>query len=164
MIAPCFVDANVLVYAHDSADPRKQGIAVALLKRLWQEQSGHTSVQVLNEFYAVTTRKVSLAVSQEVAWQVVEEYLEWNPQPVDGALLRHARSVEARYKLNWWDALVVAAAQLQNCSTLYTEDMQHGALLGNVRIHNPFAAQVQEPAPVEYAPVRVSSHRPRGVA
>jgi predicted nucleic acid-binding protein len=162
MIAPCFVDANVLVYSRNTGDPRKGEIANSLLDRLWLEQSGRTSVQVLNEFYSVVTRKVSLAISQDVAWQVVEEYLEWNPQAVDGALLRQARSVEARYKLNWWDALIVAAAQLQNCAILYSEDMQHGAQLGGVRINNPFVAQVQEPAPVEYAPARVTGHRPRG--
>lgn len=162
MIAPCFVDGNVLVYARDNGDPRKQEVANALLDRLWLEQSGRTSVQVLNEFYAVVTRKISVRIPQEVAWRVVEEFLEWSPQPVDSALLRHARAVEIRYKLNWWDALIVASAQLQGCSILYTEDLQNGAVYGNVRVRNPFMAQVQEEPPAEYAPKLVSRHRPRG--
>ncbi len=43
------------------------------------------------------------------------------------ALLQRGRVIEIRYKLNWWDSLIVAAAQLQDCTVLYTEDLQHGA-------------------------------------
>jgi predicted nucleic acid-binding protein len=162
MTAACFVDANVFVYACDPADVRRFELARALVDRLWREQSGRTSVQVLNEFYTVVTRKLPKPVACELAWHDVEELFEWNPQPIDTALLQHARSIEARYKLNWWDALIVAAAQLQGCTTLYTEDLQNGAVFGSVRVRNPFVSQVQEPAPAEYAPVRVSGHRPRG--
>jgi predicted nucleic acid-binding protein len=162
MIGPCFVDANILVYSCDPRDPRKREVAADLLKRLWQEQSGRISLQVLNEFYSVVTRKASPSIPQEVAWKKVEQLLEWHPQPIDTAVLQQARSVEARYKLNWWDALIVAAAQLQNCSILYTEDMQHGALFGSVLVRNPFSVQVQEPPPVEYVSKVMSHHRPRG--
>jgi predicted nucleic acid-binding protein len=162
MTGPCFVDANVLVYASDPADVRKFEVARVLMDRLWREQSGRTSVQALNEFYSVVTRKIRKPITREQAWHDVEEFLEWNPMAVDAALLRHARSIEVRYKLNWWDALIVAAAQLQNCAILYTEDMQHGAQFGSVRINNPFVTQVQEESPPEYAPKLVSRHRPRG--
>jgi predicted nucleic acid-binding protein len=162
MTAACFVDANVFVYACDPADVRKFEVAHSLLDRLWREQSGRTSVQVLNEFYTVVTRKLRKPVAAEQAWHDVEELFEWNPQPVDLALLQQARAVEARYKLNWWDALIVAAAQLQGCSMLYTEDLQDGAAFGTVRVRNPFSTQMQEPAPLEYAPQVVSRHRPRG--
>lgn len=127
-----------------------------------REQSGRISIQVLNEFYAVATRKLSHTVSQEEAWRLVEEFLEWNPQPVDVSVLQRARSIEARYKLNCWDALIVAAAQLQGCSILYSEDLQNGAMYGSVRVRNPFVSQVQEEPPVEYAPKVISRHRPRG--
>jgi predicted nucleic acid-binding protein len=162
MTVACFVDANVLVYTRDRTEPQKREVALSLLELLWQEQTGRTGVQVLNEFYTVVTRKVSLGVSREAAWKVVEQFMEWNPQPIDFTLLQQARSIEGRYKLNWWDALVVAAAQLQGCWILYTEDLQHGAQFGTVRICNPFVTQVQEEPPPEYAPKLVSRHRPRG--
>jgi predicted nucleic acid-binding protein len=162
MTDPCFVDANILVYSCDERDPRKQEVAAALLSRLWREQAGRISMQVLNEFYVAVTRKALPAVPQAVAWRNVEQLLEWRPQPIDAALLHQARAVEARYKVSWWDALIVAAAQLQNCTILYTEDMQHGAQFGSVRISNPFVTQVQEEPPPEYAPKLVSHHRPRG--
>ncbi|MEO8313230.1 MAG: PIN domain-containing protein [Pseudomonadota bacterium] len=162
MTAACFVDANVLVYACDPADARKFEVATNLIGRLWREQSGRISTQVLNEFYTVITRKVAKPVEREKAWHDVEELFEWNPMPIDAALLHGARSIEVRYKLSWWDSLIVAAAQLQGCSILYTEDLQNGAVFGNVRVRNPFIDQVQEEPPVPYAPKVVSRHRPRG--
>jgi predicted nucleic acid-binding protein len=162
MTAPCFVDANVLVYWRDKADSRKQEIAGTLMQRLWSEQSGRISVQVLNEFYAVSTRKIADALSRDDAWAVVVELFEWNPQPLNEALLVRAKVAEGRYRLSWWDSLIVAAAQLQNCKVLYTEDMHHGMQFGNVRVCNPFIAQVQEEPPAAYMPPVVSRHRPRG--
>lgn len=162
MTAACFVDANIFVYACDPANARKFEVAANLVDRLWREQSGRTSVQVLNEFYTVVTRKLAKPVSRDQAWHDVEELFEWNPKPVDCALLQQARSIEARYTLSWWDSLVVGAAQLQGCTTLYTEDLQDGAVFGSVRVRNPFSTGVQEPPPVEYVPKLVSRHRPRG--
>jgi predicted nucleic acid-binding protein len=161
MTGPCFVDANVLVYALDRTDLAKQQVAEALLNRLWREQTARTSVQALNEFYTVVTRKTSHPVRREEAWLVLEDLLGWNPQSVDVTLLHRACAIEVRYKLNWWDCLIVAAAQLQSCSILYSEDLQHGAVYDGVRVCNPFKAQVLEDAS-PYRAVVVSGHRPRG--
>lgn len=51
MTAPLFVDANVFLYASDNDEPVKQARAIAWLDRLWQEETGRTSVQVLSEYY-----------------------------------------------------------------------------------------------------------------
>jgi predicted nucleic acid-binding protein len=161
MTAPCFVDASVLVHAHNPAEPLKREVALTLLRRVWADLSGRTSIQVLNEFYAVTTRKLSAPMSQSEAWVEVEEYLRWNPQQLDAGLLQRARHIEARFKLSWWDCLIVAAAQVQGCALLYSEDLQHGATLDGVKIVNPFISQVQE-GPAHYAVQLISPHRPRG--
>ncbi len=161
MTALCFVDANVLVYAKNRSEIRKQEIASELLIRLWREQAARTSIQAINEFYSVVTRKVSLAVPHEVAWQVVDELLAWNPRPIDAELVQQARAVQVCYKLNWWDCLIVAAAQLQDCAVLYSEELQHGANFDGVRVCNPFLQQVQE-SPGEYRVEPDSRHRPRG--
>jgi predicted nucleic acid-binding protein len=161
MTGPCFVDANVFVYALHSTEPLKKEVALALLDRLWRQQYARTSVQAINEFYAVAMRKLRNVVPQQEAWDMVEELLEWNPLPVDAKLLRQAHAIEARYKLSWWDSLIVAAARLQQCSALYSEDLQHGAILDGVKIVNPFVAQVQE-EPAPYLSQLISPHRARG--
>jgi predicted nucleic acid-binding protein len=161
MIAPCFVDADVLVYAIDPAEPLKQEVAVALVGRLWREQRACTSVQAINEFHAVVTRKLRRVVAPDVAQAYVEELLEWNPLPVDVRLIRQARALEALFRLNWWDCLIVAAARAQHCDILYSEDLHHGAVYESVKVVNPFVSQVQE-EPAPYRMPVASPHRPRG--
>jgi len=163
MIAPVFVDTNVFVYARDPRDPIKRARAAEWLGLLWREQRGRTSAQVLGEYYSVVTRKATLGVAPELAWEYVRALMEWNPQQIDAALLSRAYAVERRHRLNWWDCLIVAAAQVQGCALLITEGLQDGATFGGVIVRNPFVLGVAEEH-TAYAPVQklTSRHRGRG--
>jgi predicted nucleic acid-binding protein len=159
--APVFVDSNILVYSRDGRDDLKQRVAGEWMRRLWVEQRGRISVQVLNEFYWTLTRKARPELTSNEAWHAVELLLGWNPLPIDQALIQRARTVEKAHGVSWWDSLIIAAAQQQGCSLLLTEDLQHGAVFDGVRACNPFVSQVQEePAPYRVEPI--SRHRPRG--
>lgn len=83
-------------------------------------------------------------MGKEGAWADVQSFLAWDPQPIDTDVLAHARQVEARFQLSWWDSLIVAAAQVQHCVLLLTEDLQDGAVYGSVTARNPFRLSVQE--------------------
>jgi len=159
MTAPCFVDASVLVYARDPRDPLKQTRAAEWIDWLWQQRAGRTSMQVLAEFYAVATRQLKL--DQDLAWDEVKRYLAWTPLPTDEALMRGAREAERRYRLSWWDSLTVAAAQLQDCPILATEDLEDGLTFGALKVRNPFTSVLEEP-PGEYLVRAAALHRPRG--
>jgi predicted nucleic acid-binding protein len=161
MTGPCFVDANVFVYSRDPRDPRKQSRAAQWLDHLWHERQGRTSAQAIAEFYAALSRKLGMAPG--LAWQYAERYFAWSPQPVDEPLLRRAREIELRYKLSWWDSMIVAAAQLQECALLLTEDLQDGAVFGAVTTRSPFTLEVREAA-ARYTVERLGAplHRPRG--
>lgn len=164
MTARVFVDTNVFVYARDASQGRKQEQARAWVEALWREQSGRTSVQVLNELYVTLTRKLRPGVPAADAWDDVEALLAWSPQPIDAELLAQARNIEQRYGLSWWDSLIVAAAALQDCDVLLSEDLQQGMRFGTVVVRSPFAGQVAEAAPA-YAqgPEGVARrHRPPG--
>ena len=163
MIDPVFVDTNVFIYARDAGEPAKQARAWEWLTSLWKENSGRTSVQVLSEFYVNVTRKLADPLTPAVAWREVESLLAWQPQSVDAALLSRARKVEQRWRLSWWDAMIVAAAQLQDCALLLTEDLQDGAVFGGVTARNPFNTGVQEAVELyEVKRATVMRHRPRG--
>jgi len=87
----------------------------------------------------------------------------WDPQPIDAMLLARAREIEQRWRLSWWDSMVVAAAQLQGCPLLLTEDLQDGAQYGGVTVHSPFTHGVREPVPAyAVAPTVRPRHRGRG--
>jgi len=162
MSAPIFVDTNVFLYARQTDDPMKQSIAEQWLERLWAEQSGRTSVQVLNEYYWNATRKVNPLLSADEAWARVQRLLSWNPQAIDADALRRAHEVERRYHLSWWDSLIVGSAQAQSCTLLLTEDLQDRAVYGGVTVRNPFTLGVSEAAAEYAAPATARPYRSRG--
>lgn len=163
MTGPYFVDANVLLYACDASEPSKRPRAVAWLDNLWREGLGRTSMQVLSEFYCNATRKLKPGMEPDDAWHRAQRFLAWRPHAVDQPLFLRAREIEQQYRISWWDAMVVAAAQLQGCPVLLTEDLQDGGVYGSVTVRSPFTLEVREPAAAYETPPRVlSPHRRRG--
>ncbi|MFA5890426.1 MAG: PIN domain-containing protein [Actinomycetota bacterium] len=134
-----FVDSNVLVYARDSSESVKQPKASEWMNLLWRSRSGRVSFQVLTEFYVTATRKLSPGLSADFARRDVRALLAWHPVPMDAQVLQAAWDVEKRFRLSFWDALIVGAAQVAECEYLLTEDLQDGQKLGDVRVVNPFA-------------------------
>ena len=140
MSARAFVDTNVLVYAHDSASGERHHVARSLLERLWDERCGVLSTQVIQEFYVNVRKKARRPVSQAEARRLVDDYLAWDIVVNDEAAIRRAIELEHRYKLGFWDALVVDAANAASADVLYSEDLGHGQVCGNVELVNPFTA------------------------
>ena len=134
-----FVDTNVLVYAHDRSETRKQPIAEALLDDLWRTRGGAVSTQVLQEFYVVATRKFDPPMRRGAAREIMALYGEWTTVQVDVALILAASELEERHGFSFWDALVVEAARRCGAARLLTEDLQAGRRVGGVSVENPFA-------------------------
>ena len=139
MTALYFVDTNLLVYARDpQREPAKHQQARTWLERLWREHSGRLSTQVLNEYYAVVTQKLTPSLTPEEAQTEIRTFFVWRPQPLDTATIERAWHIQARYRFNWWDALIVAAAQLSHCTYLLTEDLQADQQLDGLTVITPF--------------------------
>ncbi|TMG97769.1 MAG: PIN domain-containing protein [Betaproteobacteria bacterium] len=163
MTGRTFVDSNVLVYARDTRDRAKQARAADWLAMLWRARTGRIGIQVLSEYYVTVTRKLRPGLSADEAWDDVRLLMSWRPQPLDEQLLEHGRDIERRFRLSWWDSLVVAAAQLQDCSTLLSEDFQNGMEFDTVVVSNPFALKAGESGPpYNVAETAIPRHRPRG--
>ncbi len=133
-----FVDTNVLVYSRDTSEPEKHAIASDIMRRLWQDRTGVISTQVCNEFYVTVTRKLDPGLTPEEAWDDLDTLFAWNPILVDAACMRTARHVELRYRLSWWDCLIIAACSQVGCTQILSEDLNsHQEYLG-IRVINPF--------------------------
>lgn len=132
-----FVDTNVLIYAHDPRKPDKQQAAAAWLTRCWADGGGRISMQVLNELYA-NIRRVAPNLSVEEARKKTRAYRAWKPWAVDESTVDTAWSLQDRFNLSYWDALIVASAQAQGCTLLLSEDMQHELQIDKLQIINPF--------------------------
>jgi len=136
MTAPVFVDTNVLIYALDRGDLKKQEAARAWRAELWKSHRGRISFQVLQEFYVNVAQKWPSA--REQARAEVRDLLAWRPAQVDEAILERAWRIQDRYQLSFWDALIVAAAKSLACRYLLTEDLQADQELDGITVINPF--------------------------
>jgi predicted nucleic acid-binding protein len=131
-----FVDSNVLLYAVDDADLKKQQAARDWRAELWKSRRGRISFQVLSEFYVNAVRKRPSA--REEARAEVRDLLAWNPVVAEAALLELGWKIQDRYHLSFWDAMIVAAAKAASCRYLLTEDLQAGQALDGIEVVNPF--------------------------
>jgi predicted nucleic acid-binding protein len=136
MTAPVFVDTNVLIYALDDADLKKQEAAREWRAELWKRRQGRISFQVLQEFYVKVTRQWP-KVRQE-ARSEVRDLLAWRPVTVDGVILERAWKIQDRFQISFWDAVIVAAAKSASCRYLLTKDFQAGQDLDGLLVVNPF--------------------------
>jgi predicted nucleic acid-binding protein len=133
-----FVDTNVLLYALDDKDVAKRDAARAWVAACWLRRCGRISTQVLHEFYWNARKKFRTAISAGDARAEVRRLQLWQPWAVDQATVESAWATESRWQLSYWDALMVASAQQQGCTVLLTEDLQHGLVIDQLRVLNPF--------------------------
>jgi predicted nucleic acid-binding protein len=131
-----FVDTNIFIYAHDSGAGSKHRKAVDLLTRLFDEQNGALSIQVLTEFYVTATKK--LAMKSQEAEDVVADLANWmTHRPTHADVLRACR-IHREQKVSWWDAFIVNSAIQLGCDVLWSEDLATGQRYGAMTIQNPF--------------------------
>jgi predicted nucleic acid-binding protein len=132
MTGRIFVDTNLFIYA-ESDEQDKAGIAVEII-----QANPVISTQVINETVSTLTRKYEFLLSE--AHEIAASMLNLcEVVPVDANTVRKAIELTRYYSLSHWDSLIVAAALLADCQTLYSEDMQHGQTIdGHLEIVNPF--------------------------
>lgn len=135
----CFVDTNVLVYTKDQAAPSKQAAAKAWLSLLSVRNVAVLSAQGLREFYAVARRRFP-AIAEGALRSDVHRLLPLLRPETLVDYLDEAWRIQDRFRLSFWDALMMASAQAAGCTHYLSEDLQHGQDLGGVRVVDPFRA------------------------
>lgn len=138
MSAKRFVDTNILVYAHDQVAGTKGQKAQLLAQELWDGGNGVLSTQVLQELYIALRRKVATPLSASEAEQILRDYFAWEVVVNTQESVIRAISLETRYKVSFWDGLILQAAEKAGAAIVYSEDLAHGQLYGSVRVMNPF--------------------------
>ena len=137
MSARSFFDTNVLVYADDKSSPAKQRRAVELVAEHRRAGTGVVSLQVLQEYFVASTRK--LKVDPAVARRKVELLSEFDVAAPDLSDVLAAIDLHRLHGFSFWDALVLRAAQQSGCTVLLSEDFQDQRELDGLRIVNPFS-------------------------
>jgi predicted nucleic acid-binding protein len=132
-----FIDSNVLIYANDKDEVEKQRVAIKVLDELWTTDSGVLSVQVLQEFYSVVTRKLKPRVSRALAQEVVQLYSQWCGETT-AREIQDAFRIESTAQISFWDALIVASALQSGANRILSDDLNHGQTISGIAIVNPF--------------------------
>jgi predicted nucleic acid-binding protein len=132
-----FLDTNVLVYAYDPSDRRKQQIAQSLVRRALAGEIV-ISTQVLAEFAATLLHKMSPAAPPEDVAAVLDALGPIGVVAPDGDLVRRAVQARGAYGIHFYDGMIVAAAERGGCERLWSEDLKPGQQYFGVTVENPF--------------------------
>ena len=130
------LDTNILVYADAADEPRKQQRAIELITAMRAAGTAVLSSQVLQEYVNVALRKLHLPhglIRERIAF-----YRKFEMVTASADLIADALDLHVLRGVSFYDALIVQAAAVSGCQRLLSEDLQHGAVLGGVRIENPF--------------------------
>ncbi len=135
-----FVDTNILIYAHDRDAGERHRLAADVIGALWSERSGVVSSQVLQEFYVNVTKKLRRPLPRAKAREIIEDFQAWHYQLIGPDEILTASRIEERYRLTFWDALILAAASRAGAGKVLSEDFTHGQVLAGILVENPLFA------------------------
>jgi predicted nucleic acid-binding protein len=136
-VTKVFLDTNILVYANDHRDRRKQAIAAKLVAGCLSEGRGAVSTQVLQEFASVALHKLGQNV--EFISRRLLQFESLEVVQLTPALIRRALELHSLHQVHFWDAAILAAAEAARCAVLWSEDFAPGSLFGLLRVENPLA-------------------------
>ena len=130
----CFLDSNLLIYAHTTLDQSKQ----QRIQQLIAEEYTFISTQVLKETANVLFRKFRFPWM--TIQQVLQEMQQNNQVYTNTAMtIQLACGIAQRYQFSFYDSLIIGSALEAGCITLYSEDMQHEQVIEKrLTIRNPF--------------------------
>ena len=137
MNAAEFLDANVLVYAYDPGDDRKQKIARELLKRAMDGMIV-LSTQVLAEFASTVLHKKKPPADPDDVKTILDALNPIRVVVPDPSMVRRAVEAHQAYGIHFYDGMIIAAAERARCARIWSEDMNSGQQYFGISVENPF--------------------------
>ncbi len=131
-----FIDTNIIIYANDSKDRRKQTISLALIKNLMLDGNGVISTQVLQEYAHVAIKK--LGQDHSVIMRQITLLGNLETVSVTADIVKRSVELQKLYQINFWDAGIIASAEMAGCDSIMTEDLNTGQMYSGIRAINPF--------------------------
>jgi predicted nucleic acid-binding protein len=144
MSGKCFVDTDILVYAHDRSAGVKHLRAQMLLESLWDSGWGVVSTQVLDEMCIHFCRNANNPPPVEEVRLMVRDYSAWEVVPNTPEGVQAALEIVLRHKVHFWDALILEAAQRAGVSVLYSEHLATQPRYGEILVVNPLTDQTAQ--------------------
>jgi len=134
-----FLDSNILIYSFDKTDKIKQKISLDLTRHLVFNDNVYISTQVIQEFYINATQKIKEKIPSEEAKEFIQCLKSSNIYVNDTDTIIQAIDIQKKYKLSFWDSLIISSALNLDCNLLYSEDLQDEFVIdGKLIVKNPF--------------------------
>jgi predicted nucleic acid-binding protein len=138
-----FLDANILIYTRDYREPAKQKTAARWLTKLAEREQAVVNLQAINEVRHVALRKLTRLDPTTIRlW--TEDLRTLGDTIVDEDVAEDAWAIHLKYKLSWFDCMVLGAAARLGCSYVVTEDMGADRRVGSLNLINPFLHDVDD--------------------
>jgi predicted nucleic acid-binding protein len=136
----CFLDTNVFIYAIDTSPDlkEKREISRHLIKEYIKNETGVISIQVLQEFYQVSTHKIQVPLSNEEALEYLHYMSVLDTVHPEFDMIVAGIRLHEKHRISFWDALIIQAALTAGCTRLLSEDLQHGFEVDDLTVENPF--------------------------
>ena len=134
-----FLDTNILVYADDGTDAEKQKTAIRLVAEGIRNGQAVVSTQVLSEFWVTVTQKIQVTLDSEEAEKEMDRFKAMRIVGIEYDTVRAAIHLQKRFRISYWDSLIIAAAAIAGCRCVYSEDLNTGQSFNGLSIVNPFA-------------------------
>jgi predicted nucleic acid-binding protein len=138
-----FCDTNLFVYAYDVTAGAKRDRASALLSRLWESGTGVISVQVLQELFVALTRRIPQSLRAEDARSIVSDVATWRVIEPGHRDVLAAIDGATRWRISFWDAMILTAALRAGAGTVWSEDLNDGQQYDGTVVRNPFSPPIR---------------------
>jgi predicted nucleic acid-binding protein len=143
-MANVFVDSTTILYPLDPREESKGQKALEWLRKLKERDCLTISPQVLNEAYWVVSRRAQFAGARAGIRGYLTTLTVWTTTSLDATITLEAWTLQDRYRLGFWDSLLLASANRAGCSHFLSEDLNDGQLYGGVQVVNPFRHDPQD--------------------
>jgi predicted nucleic acid-binding protein len=133
----CFIDSNIVVYANDARETAKQNQAIGVITACMKGKNGVVSIQVLQEYANIALKKLQQA-SPIVLRQLklLETLRVITPSP---KAVRRSVEISESYKVSFWDAGIIAAAEEGECEAIFSADFNPGQYYAGIEVVDPLS-------------------------
>ena len=133
-----FIDTNVLVYLADKHDVDKRETAKKVVSDAMRKPEEYLlSTQTLAEFSNVCLRKFNMDE------ETIRDYLGFlralKVVSYTAANVERALEIKTKYKLQFFDSLLLSTAEANGCEIFLSEDLNPGQIYCGMVAVNPFA-------------------------
>ena len=139
---PALVDSNILVYAYDISDQEKHNKAKTIMNLAWTRKKVLAfSIQNLSEFVTVSTTKINNPLKIDLVRAIISDILyfsQFKTFAISAEDILTAINFLDKYKLNYWDSLIVAVMHKNKIHTIITENEKDFKKIPWLIVINPF--------------------------